>query len=61
MSLLTIAIVIIVVGILLYCVNAYIPMDAAIKRILNIVVIVILVIWLLNAFGLIDYLKGVHI
>jgi hypothetical protein len=41
----------IVIGVLLWLVNAYIPMDATIKRILNVVVIICVVIWLLHVFG----------
>jgi hypothetical protein len=51
MSLLTIVIVLIVVGVLLWLINAYIPMDRKIKNILNIVVVIAVVIWLLKAFG----------
>lgn len=42
MDLLSLVILLIVIGVLLYCVNAFIPMDAKIKQILNIVVIFIL-------------------
>jgi hypothetical protein len=48
---LQIVIVLIVVGILLWMVNAYIPMDAKIKNILNIVVVICVVLWLLSVFG----------
>jgi hypothetical protein len=51
MSLITIVITLIVVGVLLWLVNAYIPMDGKIKKILNIVVVVVVVLWLLNVFG----------
>jgi hypothetical protein len=61
MSLITIIIVLIVVGVLLYLVNAYIPMDRRVKSILNAVVIIVLVIWLLKAFGLLDSLGSVKV
>jgi hypothetical protein len=61
MPVLTIIIVLIVVGVLLWLVNTYIPMDRKVKSILNIVVIIILVIWLLKAFGLLDSLSGVRV
>jgi 4-hydroxybenzoate polyprenyltransferase len=61
MSLLTIFIVIIVVGVLLWLINSYIPMDRKIKSILNIVVVVVLIGWLLIALGVIDYLKNIQI
>lgn len=50
MPLISLVITLIVVGVLLWLVNAYIPMDANIKRILNIVVIVVVVLWLLSLF-----------
>ena len=50
--LLNIIIVLIVVGVLLWLVNNYIPMDRKIKNILNAVVVIAVVIWLLQAFGL---------
>ena len=42
----------IVVGVLLWLINAFIPMDAKIKKILNIVVVICVVVWLLYAFGI---------
>ncbi len=51
----------IVVGVLLWLVNSYIPMDAAIKKILNIVVVVCVVIWLLYAFGLFSHLHDIPV
>lgn len=61
MSLLTILLVIIVVGVLLWLVNAYIPMQSTVKSILNAVVIILLVLWLLSAFGIIDVFSGTQI
>ncbi len=61
MPILTILIVIVVVGVLLWLINTYIPMDRKIKSILNIVVVIILVIWLLKAFGLLDSLGSVKV
>lgn len=54
MSLLTVALVIIVVGVLLWLAQTYIPMDANIKKILTAVVVVVLVLWVLAAFGVIN-------
>ena len=59
MSLLSILLVIIVVGVLLWLVNTYIPMDRKIKNILNIVVVIVVIVWLLKAFGLFDSLMNV--
>lgn len=55
-----ILIVLIVIGVLLYLANTYIPMDAKIKRILNIVVVIGVVLWLLSEFGVFTYLGGNH-
>jgi len=59
MSLLSILLIIIVVGVLLWLVNTYIPMDRKIKNILNIVVVIVVIVWLLKAFGLFDSLMNV--
>lgn len=56
MSILTIIIVLIVVGVVLYLINNYIPMDRKIKSILNVVVVIVVIIWLLKAFGLLNSL-----
>lgn len=61
MSLINVVIVLIVVGVLLWLVNTYIPMDSKIKSILNAVVVIVVVIWLLQAFGILGSLGGVHI
>ena len=52
MPLISVVIVLIVVGVLLWLVNAYLPMDAKIKKILNIVVVIAVVLWLLQVFGI---------
>lgn len=61
MPLLTILLVLIVVGVLLWLINNYIPMDSKIKNILNVVVVIIVILWLLKAFGLLDSIKGIRI
>ena len=61
MSILTILIVLIVVGLLLWLVNTYIPLDGKIKQILNIVAVIAVIIWLLKAFGVFAYLGAAHI
>ncbi len=61
MPVLTILIVLVVVGVILWLVNTYIPMDRKIKNILNIVVVIIVVIWLLQAFGVMDSLKSLKV
>jgi hypothetical protein len=61
MDLVNIVVVLIVVGVLLWLVNTYIPMDGRIKNILNIVVVIFVVIWLLQGLGLLGSLRGVSI
>lgn len=61
MSLLTILVVLIVAGLLLWLVNNYIPMDRKIKTILNVVVVIIVIIWLLRSFGLFDSLSNIQL
>lgn len=52
MSVLTILLVLVVVGVILWLINAYVPMPANFKRFVNVVIIIILIIWLLRVFGL---------
>lgn len=52
MPLVTVIIALVVVGVVLWLINTYIPMASSIKTILNIVIVVAVVIWLLQAFGL---------
>ena len=54
MSLISLVATLIVVGVLLWLVNNYIPMDGKIKKILNVVVVICVVVWLLYAFGIIS-------
>ena len=61
MSLLNVLLIIIVVGVLLWMVNTYIPMDRKIKNILNIVVVIMIVIWLLKVFGLLAGLQNIRV
>ncbi len=61
MPLLTVLIVLIVVGVILWLINNYIPMDRKIKNILNIVVVIIVVIWLLKVFGVLGSLKNLQV
>lgn len=58
---LTLVLGLVVVGIVLYCINAFIPMDPKIKTILNIVVVVVVIIWLLSVFGIIGGLSTVRV
>jgi hypothetical protein len=56
-----ILVALIVVGILLWLVNTYIPMAGSIKSILNAVVVIAVILWLLNIFGLFHSLPHVRI
>ncbi len=61
MSLLGIVIALLVVGVLLWLFETYIPMDATIKRIIQAVVIIVVVIWLLQVFGILGYATDIRI
>lgn len=61
MDLVQVVIVLVVVGILLGLVNNYMPMDGKIKSILNGVVVIAVVLWLLQAFGLLGSLSSIKI
>jgi len=61
MSLLALVLTLIVVGVLLWLMNTYIPMDAKIKNIINIVVVIVVVLWLLQVFGLLDAARGISV
>ena len=52
MPIISLIVVLVIVGVLLWLINTYVPMDAKIKNILNIVVVIAVVLWLLSAFGL---------
>ena len=61
MPLIHLLFVLAVVGVLLWLVNTYLPVNAKIKRILNIVVVIVVVIWLLRAFGILGSLSQFRI
>ena len=61
MPLLQILLVLVVVGVLLWLVNRFIPMQKTIKSILNGVVVIAVVLWLLNVFGLFHSLSRIHV
>jgi hypothetical protein len=60
MPLINVVLTLIVVGVILWLINAYIPMQATIKKILNIVVVIVVVLWLLYGFGVISGGGDVH-
>ena len=61
MPLIQLVIVLVVVGVILWVINSYIPMQATIKKILNVVVIIAVILWLLSAFGVIGSISGIRI
>jgi len=61
MPLLQVLMVLVVVGVLLWLVNSFIPMAGSIKSILNGVVVIVVVLWLMNIFGLMHSLSRMHI
>ena len=61
MPLLQVIITLIVVGILLWLVNRFIPMAPSIRSILNAVVVIAVVVWILNVFGLLAFLSNIHV
>jgi hypothetical protein len=56
MPLVNVVITLLVVGILLWLINRFIPMQGTIKGILNAVVVIVVVVWILNVFGLMHYI-----
>lgn len=61
MPLIQLIVVLVVVGVILWLVNSYIPMDAKIKTILNVVVVIAVILWLLSVFGLLGSMSGIRI
>jgi hypothetical protein len=51
----------VIVGVVLWLINNYVPMDSKIKTIVNVVVVVVVVIWLLQAFGIVGSLRDIRI
>ena len=61
MPLIQVIVVLIVVGVLVWLANTYIPMDATIKKIMNVVVIVCVCLWLLSVFGILPALSTIKV
>lgn len=61
MPLVQLVLVLIVVGVLLWLINRFVPMQGSIKSILNAVVVIAVVLWLLNVFGLFTSLSRIHV
>ena len=61
MPLIQLIIVLAIVGVVLWVINSYIPMQTTIKKILNVVVVVAVVVWLLSVFGVIGNISSIRI
>ena len=61
MPLVNLVIILVVVGVILFLINNYIPMDRKIKSILNIVVVIVVILWLLSVFGVIGSLSAIRV
>jgi hypothetical protein len=61
MPLIQLVVMLIVIGVLLWLVNNYIPMQGSIKRIMNGVVVIAVVLWLVNVFGLFGYISNFRV
>lgn len=61
MPLVQLVITLVVIGVLLWLVNTYVPMDAKIKNIVNIVVVIGVVLWLLNVFGVLSGISDLRV
>lgn len=61
MPLINLIIILVVVGVILWLINNYIPMDRKIKSILNVVVVIVVIVWLLSVFGVIGSLSAIRV
>lgn len=61
MPLINLIVTLIVVGVLLWLVNNFIPMDRRIKSILNVVIVIAVILWLLSAFGILGNMSGIRV
>jgi UDP-N-acetylmuramyl pentapeptide phosphotransferase/UDP-N-acetylglucosamine-1-phosphate transferase len=61
MPLIQFVVILVVVGVILWLVNTYIPMNGTIKGILNVIVIIAVIVFALNTFGLLDGVRGLRI
>jgi len=61
MPLTQVIVVLIVVGVILWLINRFIPMAGSIKSILNAVVVIAVILWLLSVFGILSHLSTIHV
>jgi hypothetical protein len=61
MPLIQLILILVIVGVVLWVINSYIPMQSTIKKILNVVVILVVIIWLLSVFGVIGDVSTIRV
>jgi len=61
MTLIDIVLVFVMVGLVMWLINAFVPMAAGLKSLLNVVVFVVVLVWILQVFGLVGPIPGVRI
>ncbi len=61
MPLVQLVVVLIVLGVLLWAINSYIPMEVTIKKILNVVLVLVAILFVLGAFGILDSISGIRV
>jgi small-conductance mechanosensitive channel len=61
MTLVQLVVTLIVIGVVMWLINAYIPMQSAIKKILNVVVVLVVLLFVLSAFGIIGSFPGIRL
>jgi hypothetical protein len=61
MSLISLLLVLVIVGVVLWLINTYIPMDGKIKKILNVAVVIFVILWLLGASGVLGSMSSIRI
>ena len=61
MPLIQVVVVLVVVGVVLWLINRFIPMAGSIKTILNVVVVIAVILWLLNIFGILSHFPNIHV
>jgi hypothetical protein len=61
MSLIGLIVTLVIIGLILWLINSYIPMDQKIKTILNVAVVIVVILWLIQAFGLLGPLGDIKV
>jgi 1-acyl-sn-glycerol-3-phosphate acyltransferase len=61
MPLISLIVILLVVGVILWLINNYLPFDGNIKKILNAVVVIVVILWLLSVFGILGPISGLRV